>query len=237
MTGNPDKPVIDKEASGEMNAGGRGGKKAVFLDRDGVLCHEVGHLHRIEDLKVIDGAGEALKTLKDLGYLLVVVTNQGGIAKGLYTEKEFWAVLRELERRLGVTFDGVYFCPHHPDGVVEELRKDCPMRKPSPGMIQKASEELNIDLKRSWMIGDHIKDIEAARRAGVWRSILVLTGYGKEMLRRIVDGEVELNGGGPHYIAQDILFAARFISLVEEKGDPIEIAERDRGEVRRRARM
>lgn len=212
--------------------------RAVFLDRDGVLAEEVGHLHRVEDLKVIEGAPEALRILKDLGYAIILVTNQGGIAKGMYTEEDFWEVTEELQVRLGVTFDGIYFCPHHPEGSVEELKRECECRKPAPGMILKASEDLGLDLQRSWLIGDHIKDIEAAHRAGVWRSILVMTGYGKEMLRRYVEGEVPLaSSKAPHYFAQDVLFAAKFIRLVEEKGDPIEVARAQRGEVRRRAKL
>ncbi|RLF74339.1 MAG: HAD family hydrolase [Thermoplasmata archaeon] len=212
-------------------------RRAVFLDRDGVLAEEVGHLHRVEDLKVIEGAPEALRILKELGYVLIIVTNQGGIAKGMYGEEDFWNVTEELQRRLGVRFDGVYFCPHHPEGSIEHLRMECRCRKPSPGMILKACEKHKLDLGKSWLIGDHVKDIQAARRAGVWRTILVMTGYGKDMLRRYVEGEVSLTSETPHYFAQDILFAAKFIRLVEEKGDPIEVAQAQKSEVRKRAKL
>ncbi|MBE9586331.1 HAD family hydrolase [Mucilaginibacter sp. JRF] len=139
--------------------------KAVFLDRDGVLNQEMGdYVRRLEDFHVLNNF-EALKTLQDKGYLLIVATNQGGLAKGWYTEDELAKMhqhLREVYHEHGVEFTDFYYCPHHP-----EFTGDCDCRKPKPGMLLKGIEKYNIDPSRSYFIGDRERDVEAGTLAGV----------------------------------------------------------------------
>jgi D-glycero-D-manno-heptose 1,7-bisphosphate phosphatase len=151
--------------------------KAVFLDRDGVINYDDGHTYRIEDFHLMDGVIDALRYFQESGYLLVVITNQAGIAKGLYTEEDFFKLnqyMLDLFMELGININGVYFCPHHPNGVVEKYIQECACRKPQPGMILKAIEELNIDPKHSILIGDKESDIEAGVNSGIPRERMFL---------------------------------------------------------------
>ena len=153
-------------------------KKAVFLDRDGTINEESEYLYRIEDCRFLPGVREAVKRLNSAGYLVVVVTNQSGIARGYYSESDLEKLHQYMEKEFAVSgarIDGWYYCPHHPNFPAEKAACDC--RKPLPGMLQAASGELGIDLSSSWMIGDKSVDAEAGIAAGC-RSILVRTGYG-----------------------------------------------------------
>jgi D-glycero-D-manno-heptose 1,7-bisphosphate phosphatase len=156
--------------------GGRALRPAVFLDRDGTLIEEVGHLGRPGGVVMLPGVPGALRRLADGGYALVVVSNQGGVARGLFTEDDVRAVnarVAELLRDAGAPpIDGWYWCPHHP-----EFSGACDCRKPNPGMLQQAAQELGLDLRSSWMVGDHPGDAGAARAAGA-RAIMVRTGHG-----------------------------------------------------------
>lgn len=148
---------------------------AVFLDRDGTLIEEVGHLGHPDGVAVLPGVPAALRRLADAGYALVVASNQAGVARGLFTEADVRAVNARVEAVLSdhhVSIDGWYFCPHHPD-----LTGPCECRKPAPGMLRAAARDLGLDLARAWMIGDHPIDARTARAAGV-RPILVRTGLG-----------------------------------------------------------
>src|SRR6195952_3885967 len=144
--------------------------KAVFLDRDGVLNHEQGdYIRRVEDFIILDNY-DALKTLQDKGYLLIVATNQGGLAKGWYTENELAKMhghLKEVYKNHGIEITDIFYCPHHPD-----FTGDCDCRKPKPGLLLKAIEKYNIDPAKSYFIGDRERDIEAGAAAGV-KGILV----------------------------------------------------------------
>ncbi|MFH0256224.1 D-glycero-beta-D-manno-heptose 1,7-bisphosphate 7-phosphatase [Vibrio rumoiensis] len=154
-------------------------KPAVFIDRDGVINVDHGYVSKVDDFEYIDGVFEATKALKDLGYLLVLVTNQSGIARGYYSEKEFLTLTEWMDWNFvdqGVEFDGFYYCPHHPDGSVEKYAQVCDCRKPAPGMFISAQEELDIDMSRSVMIGDKADDMKAAIAAGLKHKILVRTG-------------------------------------------------------------
>ncbi len=149
--------------------------KAVFLDRDNTLIEDPGYINHPDQVKLMMGAAGALVQLKKMGYLLVVVSNQSGIARGIFTEETLGQIHHRLEKLLadeGVYLDGIYFCPFHPDGVIEKYRKESDCRKPAPGMLLQAAQEMNIDLSRSWMIGDSYRDIEAGRRAGC-KTILI----------------------------------------------------------------
>lgn len=153
---------------------------AVFLDRDGVLNRESGYVHRIEDFHLLPGVPDALRRLNAAGYGLVVITNQAGIARGLYGPADFERLTRymlEILRADGVTIDAVYHCPHHPTEGVGRYRISCQCRKPAPGMLLSASADLGIDLAASALVGDKASDIEAGRQAGVGRCVLVGSGH------------------------------------------------------------
>lgn len=153
-------------------------RRALFIDRDGTLVHARHYPSRREDLVLYDGVAEALRPFQVAGFRLVVVTNQSGIARGLFTEADLSAMHDHLASQLAaaeVTIDGFYHCPHHPDGVIPELAVACGCRKPEPGMILRASEDLGIDPTASWFIGDILADIEAGTRAGC-RTVLVDLG-------------------------------------------------------------
>ncbi|HEV3474444.1 MAG TPA: HAD family hydrolase [Actinomycetota bacterium] len=150
-------------------------RAAVFLDRDGTLIEERGHLGDPNDVVVLPGVPDALRTLAGGGFALVVATNQAGVARGLFTEADVDAVNRRIAEVLGeqgIRLDGWYFCPHHPD-----LTGPCQCRKPGPGMLLAATQDLNLDLQRSWMVGDHPTDVQAGQAAGA-RPIMVRTGHG-----------------------------------------------------------
>jgi D-glycero-D-manno-heptose 1,7-bisphosphate phosphatase len=144
--------------------------KAVFLDRDGVLNQEMGdYVRRVEDFHILDNF-DALKTLQDRGYLLLVATNQGGLAKGWYTEDELAKMHRHLKEAYhthGVEITDIFYCPHHPD-----FTGDCDCRKPKPGLLLQGIEKYNIDPAKSYFIGDRERDMEAAAAAGV-KGILI----------------------------------------------------------------
>jgi D-glycero-D-manno-heptose 1,7-bisphosphate phosphatase len=180
--------------------------KAVFLDRDGTINVDSGFIHRPEDFTFIDGAREALLRLKKMGFMLVVVTNQSGIARGLYTEEDVHRLHRYVNRELqryGVVIDRFYFCPHHPEAVVRRYRKSCACRKPKPGMILQALSDLDIDAAASYLIGDMMRDICAGKDAGV-TSILIQPHDGD--IDRTVCSE------RPDYVVHDLLEASAIIS-------------------------
>ncbi len=164
----------------ELNStGSRGRYKAAFVDRDGVIIADSGFPHRVEHLVFLPGAIEGLQRLQAAGYLLVVITNQSGIARGLYTEADYLRLTQHMRQRLlsaGVRLSAVEFCPHLPDAQVARYRRDCDCRKPRPGMLQRAAAALNVDLAASILIGDRVTDIQAGRSAGVGRCWLVRSG-------------------------------------------------------------
>jgi len=147
-------------------------RRALFFDRDGTLMKEVNHCHHPEEVVAIDGAAALLANTHSQGWLHLIITNQGGIGLGYFTKDEFQSVQDELQRQLNGLIDAVYMSP-------DKSGSDSIRRKPSPGMLLEAAKDFNVDLSRSFMIGDRESDIEAGRRAGC-RTILVLTGYGRE---------------------------------------------------------
>lgn len=155
-------------------------ERAVFLDRDGVINVDHGYTHRIADFQFIDGSAEALALLQAAGWRLVVVTNQSGIARGLFTSDDyerFTAHLRAQLHAVGVHLDAVLHCPHWPDAAVAAYRRTCDCRKPAPGMLLRAANELALDLPASVMVGDRLSDVQAGRAAGVGRCVLVRSGH------------------------------------------------------------
>jgi D-glycero-D-manno-heptose 1,7-bisphosphate phosphatase len=162
-------------------------RRAVFLDRDGTLVDELGFLAHPGDLRLLPGAAEGVRLLNRAGWRAVVVTNQSGIARGLFGEGELAAVharLREELARAGATLDGIHHCPHHPTEGAPPLRRACDCRKPAPGLLLEAARELGLELGASWTVGDSLRDLEAGERAGLAGGILVLTGKGPEELAR-----------------------------------------------------
>lgn len=157
--------------------------KAFFLDRDGVVNVEVNYLHRPEDTVLIPGLSSALRKIHDAGFLAIVISNQGGIARGMFGMEDVKAVesrICELLKQEGPDVpEAFYYCPHHKNGIVPEFSIECECRKPKPGMFFQAAGDWQIDLARSYMIGDRISDLHAAKAAGCIGGSLVLTGYGE----------------------------------------------------------
>lgn len=150
------------------------------MDRDGTINVEVQYLNKVEDFQFIPGVPEALKRLKEAGFLLVVVTNQSGIGRGIYDEEALARIHEHMHEdlaRYGAAIDACYFCPHHPEHAKGHYLQECACRKPLPGMLQQAAADLDIDLGASYMIGDKLADVEAGINAGC-TSLMVLTGYG-----------------------------------------------------------
>lgn len=167
--------------------------RAAFLDRDGVINLDRGYVHRWEDFVFLPGVIDAMASLRDAGFKLVVVTNQSGIARGYFSELQY----HELTQRMltafadrGVHIDGVYHCPHHPAGNVPEFAIECDCRKPAPGLILRAAGELGISLADSILIGDKSSDIIAARAAGVGRAFAVRSTNAESNWVSVVPAEI-----------------------------------------------
>lgn len=171
--------------------------RVVFLDRDGTVNEEVNYLHRPEDLRFLPGAAEAIRRFGELGFSVVVVSNQAGIARGYYTERDFLALSEYMNRVLsesGAHIDGFYFCPHHPEHGIGEYRKPCHCRKPDTGMFEQAAERFLVDKAHSYMIGDKLIDTQAGHNFGL-RSVLVGTGYGEKEREKAAPGDYDWYAG------------------------------------------
>jgi mannose-1-phosphate guanylyltransferase / phosphomannomutase len=176
-------------------------RKAVFLDRDGVINHEVDQLSDKKDLRVYDFSARAVKKINDSDYLTIILTNQPMIAKGFMKESDLHEIHKKLETELGkegAKIDAIYYCPHHPKkgfaGEIPELKVNCNCRKPKIGMFLKACKDFNIDLEKSYIIGDQTTDILAGKKAGC-KTILVKTGYG---------GKDEKSKAEPDFVARNL---------------------------------
>lgn len=173
--------------------------KAVFLDRDGTLNIDYGYVHEIDHFKFIDGAIDTLRELKAMGYLLVLVTNQSGIARGYFSEDQFLQLTEWMDWSLaeqGVDFDGIYYCPHYPEGK-GEYKEECDCRKPKSGMLLQAIKELKIDPRKSVMVGDKVDDLKAGIGANVETNVLVRTGKdvteeGEQLADYVLDSIADL---------------------------------------------
>lgn len=184
--------------------------RAVFLDRDGTINKEVSYLSREEDIEILAGACEGIELLKKNGFKIIVITNQSGVARGYFDEQR----VMEINKRIGemlaekkAAVDRWYYCPHHPEAVNPVYRKFCRCRKPECGMIEQAAQDMCIDLKRSFMAGDTLRDIEAGVRAGC-RSILVTTGHEDASIIQEIKRD---NLKKISYIAKDLLDAGKWI--------------------------
>jgi D-glycero-D-manno-heptose 1,7-bisphosphate phosphatase len=177
--------------------------KAVFLDRDGTIVVEKGYITVADDIELIPGAAAAIVRLRQAGWKVFVVTNQGCVAKGMITEDELGAIHFRMVAMLGAEgaeVDGIYACIHHPEGSVPDYSYACDCRKPLPGLLERAATEHGVDLSSSVMIGDTLRDIDAGRAVGA-RSVLVLTGKGRR---------VEPDHGAVH-VADDLASAVDWL--------------------------
>jgi D-glycero-D-manno-heptose 1,7-bisphosphate phosphatase len=183
-------------------------KRAVFLDRDGTINVEVGYLSRPEDFVLIAGSGQAIRRLNEAGFVVVVVSNQSGVARGYFTEEDVGSINERMVRDLGLhgaRLDAIYYCPHHPEFGEGDYRRECDCRKPSPGMVEQAVRRFGIDVKKSFVVGDHRGDIVLGRNVGA-TSIFVLTGHGSEELEKLTQ-----EGTIPDHVAADIGAAVDYI--------------------------
>jgi len=190
--------------------------KAVFLDRDGVINEDPPHYaHRIDQLRLINGSGPAIKMLNIAQFKVIVIRNQSGVAKGLYKEDAVKIFNNEMIRQLGhfdAHVDAIYYCPHHPEATIKKYKIDCDCRKPKPGMILNGGKNFNIDFKASFLVGDKWSDIEAGQSVGC-KTILVKTGHGQE--------EYERDQHPVDYVTADLFDAVRYFILREQKIDVI----------------
>lgn len=192
-------------------------RPAVFLDRDGTINEEVSYITRPEQLKLLPGAGDAVRMMRAAGYRVIVVTNQPVIARGDCSIAGLLRIHDHMEMELsrdGAFLDGIYYCPHHPekgfDGERPEFKMQCECRKPRDGMVRQAARELNLDLSASWLIGDRTTDVQTAYNCGI-RSVLLRTG---------IAGRDNRYSAVPDYVFDDLPAAARFISNQAETAQP-----------------
>ncbi|MBW1720643.1 MAG: HAD family hydrolase [Deltaproteobacteria bacterium] len=184
-------------------------RPAVFIDRDGTVNEQMGYINHPNRFKLLPGAAEAIRLLNRNRILAIIVSNQSGVARGYFPIELVHEVHRLMESALekqGARIDGIFFCPHHPQGVVPEFKKKCDCRKPGTGMVDLACRSFEIDKTRSYLIGDRYLDIETAERAGL-KGILVKTGYGLGDLTYIFP-QRPLR---PCYIADDLLQAVQWV--------------------------
>lgn len=188
--------------------------RAVFLDRDGTLNRDVGYPRYFRQIEFFAFSGRAVRDIRRLGFLPVVITNQSGIGRGLIPERDVLDLHKrfgaELKRR-GAGLAGIYYCPHYIRSADPRYRRDCACRKPKPGLGRRAARDLNLDLKTSYMIGDKVEDILFGHAIGA-TPILVLTGYGKRSLTRLGHSR-----RGPAYVAQNLGAAVRWIIRREHR--------------------
>ncbi len=191
-------------------------RPAFFIDRDGVINEEMGYINHVDRFRILPGAADAIRRLNEARIPVVVVSNQAGLAHGIFSEETLRSVQRKLRESIatsGARIDRIYYCPHHPEAKVEKYRVECDARKPRPGMLHKAAGDLELDLTRSVLVSDRYQDVAMAK-AEQMEGILVLTGYGR--------GEQEQEGltwnPVPNYVAQDLADAVSWW-LTERKID------------------
>lgn len=185
--------------------------RAVFLDRDGVVTQDPPHYaHKLDQLRLIPKSAKAIRLLNENGFKVIVISNQSGVARGYYKEKDveiFNRAMKEKINQENANIDAIYYCPHHPESKILEYGIDCDCRKPNSGMLFKAAQDLEVDLKESFMVGDKMSDIIAGSTVGCV-TILVLTGYGKSQLFK--------NHIKPDFISLDLYDAVKNIIIAEK---------------------
>ncbi len=186
-----------------------GGKSAVFLDRDGTINEQMGYINHLCRFQLLPGAAQAIKKLNDAAIPVVVISNQSGLARGYFPEELLLAVHEKMNTLLataGAHVDGIYYCPHHPEAKEERFRASCNCRKPKPGLVLQAAEEMGLDPQSSYVVGDRWSDIKTAANCGA-TSILVRTGYGRGD-EQYIGPEQEIQ---PDFKAEDLLEAVNWI--------------------------
>lgn len=189
-------------------------KPAVFIDRDGTINEQLGYINHLSRFVILPGVSEAVRLLNKNNWWAIIVSNQGGLARGYYPMElvdEIHAFLKSSLKEQGAIIDGIFFCPHHPAGVVPEYSTECDCRKPETGLVDKALEAFDIDMSSSYVVGDRHVDIELASRLNL-KGVLVKTGYGQGELEYIIP-EKRLK---PDHVAEGLLDAVKWI-LNEEK--------------------
>lgn len=181
-------------------------KKAVFLDRDGVLNVEKSYICSVDEFEIYDYAKRSVELIHEKGYYAIVVSNQSGIARGMFSERTMQEMNEFLIEKTGV--DKIYYCPHYRDGIIKRYAIACSCRKPDTGLIERAVREYDIDVKTSYMVGDRASDIKTGKNAGM-KTVLVKTGYGEKEL------EVDVS---PDYIYKNLLDFAKSLQKSRQKG-------------------
>jgi D,D-heptose 1,7-bisphosphate phosphatase len=187
---------------------------AVFLDRDGTVNVDVGYLCHPDQITLLSRAIEGLQVLRDCGLALVIITNQAGVARGLIPPEQLPVIQRaflRLMRSHAIPIAGYYACPHHPEGILPAYRRVCDCRKPAPDLVLQAARELDLDVQRSYVIGDKPSDVQLAHNTGA-TGILVLTGEGRKHLDNYPP-----DFGTPHMVCADLYEAAKWIAARESK--------------------
>lgn len=186
-------------------------RPAIFIDRDGTINEQMGYVNHLSRFHILPGVPEAIRLLNENDYLVIVVTNQSGIARGYFPLtllEEIHASMQETLKKDGAVIDAIFFCPHYPRSKLKEYAIECDCRKPKTGMIKQAMKRFDIDLENSYMIGDHFTDLEFASNSGL-KSIMVKTGYGL--------GEVDFIlpdfSCKPEFIAEDMLDAVKWVLM------------------------
>lgn len=184
-------------------------RPAVFIDRDGTLNEQMGYINHLSRFIVLPGVSEAISLLNRNGFLAIVISNQSGVAQGycpIELVHEVHDFLKTFLTDRGASLDGIFFCPHHPRGVVPEFTRDCDCRKPGTGLVDQAQRAFEIDIARSYFVGDRCLDMEVAHRSGA-KGILVKTGYGRGEIEHLLPA----SAFKPVHIAEDLLDAVRWI--------------------------
>ena len=190
----------------------------LFLDRDGTINEEVDFVTSAKQLHLIEGSAEAIREANELGLKVIIITNQSGVARGLITEEQLLEIHKEMLDQLdelGAHIDAIYYCPHHPELGVGEYKTECECRKPKGGMLEMAAGEFSLDLKKSFVIGDRMIDVQTGNNAGAY-TILVLTGYGKDEL-----GLCRQNGARITYVAGDLKDAMNHVRSALQQQQPV----------------
>ncbi len=183
-------------------------KPAVFLDRDGTINRDVGYVNHPDQLELIPRSAEAIRMLNNAEHPVVVITNQAGIAKGIFREEDLPTVHEAFVQMLageGARIDGFYFCPHHPAGTVEKFTRTCACRKPAPGLLHQAGRDMNIELSQAWVVGDKASDVQLAHNVGA-TAVMVLTGHGSSQWR-----EYPSACTAPHHVCNNLYEATQWI--------------------------
>jgi D-glycero-D-manno-heptose 1,7-bisphosphate phosphatase len=189
-------------------------KPAVFIDRDGTTNEQLGYINHLSRFVILPGVSKAVRLLNKNNWWAIIVSNQGGVARGYYPielVEEIHAFLKSSLKEQGATIDGIFFCPHHPAGILPEYSSECGCRKPETGLIDRARQVFDIDMSSSYVVGDRHVDIELASRLNL-KGVLVKTGYGLGEIEYIIP-QKRLK---PHHVAEDLLDAVKWI-LNEEK--------------------